>query len=75
MLGLKEGLVECATVCVKIVVILGVHYVRNYIIKMNRGILMQMLVNGTIMTKMETICVLMGLKENIQSPPKSYSSN
>ena len=40
---------------------------------MNRGILMQMLVNGTIMTKMETICVLMGLKENIQSRPESLS--
>ena len=30
---------------------------------------MQMLVNGTIMMKMETIYVLMGLKENIQSLP------
>ena len=30
---------------------------------------MQMLVNGTIMMKMETIYALMGLKENIQSLP------
>ena len=36
---------------------------------------MQMLVNGTIMMKMETIYALMGLKENIQSLPKSYSHN
>ena len=36
---------------------------------------MQMLVNGTIMMKMETIYALMGLKGNIQSLPKSYSHN